>query len=86
MFHHSLDKADKEMETCLQQGSPLAMSWYIRKTWGEGKLVLALGEDIWDVEGFEKATLNQLLIEGKMKPYRNVPPQVIQVLNATIAA
>lgn len=37
-----------------------------------------VGDDIWDVKGYEKATLDELLVEGKLEPYRDLPPQVTQ--------
>ncbi|XXH00796.1 CDP-diacylglycerol--glycerol-3-phosphate 3-phosphatidyltransferase [Hypoxylon texense] len=75
---HSLEKVENEVDTCIEKGIPLSLAWWCRKTWGNGKLVKGVGDDIWEVKGYEKATLEGLLVDGKLEPYRDVPPQVTQ--------
>ncbi|KAI6084756.1 NmrA-like family protein [Hypoxylon rubiginosum] len=75
---HSIEKVENEVDTCIEKGIPLSLAWWCRKTWGNGKLVKGVGDDIWDVKGYEKATLDELLVEGKLEPYRDLPPQVTQ--------
>ncbi|KAI1347686.1 NAD(P)-binding protein [Xylaria sp. FL0043] len=81
-FIHSLDKVDAEIEARVRSGNPTALSWYVRKAWGVGDAVKGLGEDIWEVEGYEKATLRGLLLEGKLEPYKEVPAPVREMFYA----
>ncbi|KAI2465646.1 NmrA-like family protein [Annulohypoxylon bovei var. microspora] len=84
VFRHSLEKVDNEIETCIKNGIPLSLAWWCRKTWGNGTLVKSVGEEIWEVKGYQKVTLDDLLVGGKLVPYRDVPPQVVQAFNSTI--
>ncbi|KAI0376617.1 NmrA-like family protein [Hypomontagnella monticulosa] len=83
ILRHSLEKVEDEIDTCIRNGVPLALAWYCRKAWGNGTLVKGVGEDIWEVEEYKKATLEDLLIAGKLEPYRNIPPQAVQAFNST---
>ncbi|KAI0883288.1 NmrA-like family protein [Annulohypoxylon maeteangense] len=84
IFKHSLEKVDNEIETCIKNGIPLSLAWWCRKTWGNGTLVKSIGEEIWEVEGYPKATLEELLVGDKLSPYRDLPPQIKQAFNSTI--
>ncbi|KAI0397528.1 NAD(P)-binding protein [Xylariaceae sp. FL0594] len=80
VFHHSLSKVDEQIERDLESGKPTALSWYCRKTWGLGNVVKNVGGDVWDVEGYRKVTLREILLEeGRLEPYKDVPPQVAQL-------
>lgn len=79
---HSLEKVDAEIEQCVKNNTPTGISWHCRKAWGVGDFVKGIGEDIWEVEGYQKATLRELLVEGKLEPYRDVPPEVKQLFDA----
>ncbi|KAI0551942.1 NAD(P)-binding protein [Xylaria curta] len=81
-FLHSLDKVDAEIDQCIKNGIPTAISWHCRKAWAVGNIVKGIGEDIWEVEGYHKANLRELLLEDKLEPYRDVPPQVKQIFDA----
>ncbi|KAI8627475.1 NAD(P)-binding protein [Xylariaceae sp. FL1651] len=81
-FVHTLEKVDGEIDRCVRNGIPTALSWYCRRAWGTGDIVPGIGEDIWEVEGYEKATLLGLLLEGKLEPYRDIPPQVKQAFDS----
>ncbi|KAI0421709.1 NAD(P)-binding protein [Xylaria grammica] len=81
-FVHSLEKVDSEIEQCVKNGTPTALSWYCRKAWGTGDVVKGLGKDIWEVEGYQKATLRGLLLEGKLESYKEIPPQIKQLFDA----
>ncbi|KAI0423940.1 NAD(P)-binding protein [Xylaria sp. FL1042] len=81
-FVHSLAKVDAEIEACVKSGNPTALSWYCRRAWGAGDIVKGIGEDIWEVDGYEKATLRGLVLEGKLEPYKEIPAQVKQAFDA----
>jgi len=82
-FTHSLEKIDTEISKELERGSPLAAVWWYRRVWGAGQNVPNVGRDIWEVDGYPKATLDELLVEGKVDPYREVPPKLIGAVSAT---
>lgn len=79
---HSLEKVEKEIETCIGKGVPLSLAWWCRKSWGSGTFMRGLGDDIWEVKGFQKATLEGLLVEGGLEPYKDVPLQVRQAFDS----
>ncbi|KAI0849110.1 NmrA-like family protein [Daldinia vernicosa] len=81
IFRHSPEKIENELESAIKSGSPLALSWYCRKAWGEGIIVKGVS-DLWEVEGYKKATLEDLLLEGKLEPYRDVGPQIAKVFDS----
>ncbi|KAI1414491.1 NmrA-like family protein [Hypoxylon sp. FL1857] len=83
IFRHSLEKVDKEIETCIKNGIPLSLAWCCRKAWGNGTLVKGVGEDIWDVEDYKRASVEELLLGGKLEPYRDVPAHVREAFNST---
>ncbi|GJC99432.1 nmrA-like family protein [Colletotrichum higginsianum] len=77
---YSLEKANAELDICHKSESPLGMAWYNRKIWGTGQLVTMLGSDIWELPGYQKVTLEELVLEEKIKPYRDLPDWVQQYL------
>jgi hypothetical protein len=79
---HSLEKVDAEIDQGVKNNSPTALSWYCRKAWAVGDVVRGLGNDIWEVEGYQNATLRELLLEGKLEPYKDIPPQVKQLFDS----
>jgi translation elongation factor EF-4 len=79
---HSLEKVDAEIEQGVKNDIPTALSWYCRKAWGVGDVVKGIGEDIWEVDGYKKATLRGLLLEGQLEPYKDIPPQVKQLFDS----
>ncbi|KAI0150617.1 NAD(P)-binding protein [Xylariaceae sp. FL1272] len=78
-FSHSLDKVDDELTRSVAAGSPTAMSWHLRKAWGLGEIVPGIGNDIWEVDGYKKTTLRELLVENKLGAYKELPPPVEQM-------
>lgn len=78
---HSLDKVNAEVEHCISSGEIFAIPWYCRKTWGTGELMKMLSDDFWEVEGYQKATLEDLILEGKLEAYRDLPDFVVEYLD-----
>ncbi|TEA13689.1 Isoflavone reductase-like protein IRL [Colletotrichum sidae] len=76
IFHHSLEKINSETENGLRSGSPFTLSWYCRKIWGTGEQSKMVGKDRWDVWGYKKATLPELIVDGKLSRYKEFPPVV----------
>ncbi|KAF4874048.1 Eugenol synthase 1 [Colletotrichum siamense] len=74
--NHSLEKIDGEIEDGLASGSLFTLSWYCRKIWGTGQQAQMVGTDLWEVEGYKKATMKDLIVEEKLEYYREMPPQV----------
>lgn len=76
IFTHSLEKVEQEIEDGLRDGSLFTLSWYCRKIWGTGQQNRMIGKDAWEVEGYTKTSLDDLISGGKLGPYREMPPQV----------
>ncbi|KAK5710380.1 hypothetical protein LTR17_018906 [Elasticomyces elasticus] len=81
----SLFKVSAGVTRCLAEGSPFALMWYCRKVWATGQQSKMVGSDIWEVPGYTKATLQTLLAEGKLEPYREMPPQIIGAMIQELA-
>ncbi|KAI1178768.1 NAD(P)-binding protein [Nemania sp. FL0916] len=81
-FVHSLQRVNAEIDHCIKNGMPTALSWYCRKAWAIGDIVKGLGDGIWEVDGYKKATLAELLLEGKLEPYKEIPSQVKQLFDS----
>ena len=80
---HSVDKVDSEIKACVEAGSPMALLWYYRKLWGTGRHVDLIGRDIWEVNNYRKASLNELVLEGSLSSYRDMPMEVAKLLLTT---
>jgi hypothetical protein len=80
IIKHTIEQVDNEFESDLQQGNLLAMSWYIRKLWGIGKQVELTGNDLWEVDGYKKASLEELIVGGRLAGYRNLPPKQLSAI------
>ncbi|KAK2030798.1 NAD(P)-binding protein [Colletotrichum zoysiae] len=78
IFSHSLEKVNGEVEKGLASGSLFTLSWYCRKIWGTGQQAQTVGSDFWEVNGYKKATLEDLVLGGELKAYRDMPPQVVE--------
>ncbi|KAG7110272.1 hypothetical protein HYQ45_014869 [Verticillium longisporum] len=75
IFNQTVEKAVADFNAHLTSQSELsyiAPAWFYRKLWGTGELTSMLGSDIYDVPGYRKATLDELIVEGKVKPYRDL--------------
>ncbi|KAF9869318.1 hypothetical protein CkaCkLH20_13235 [Colletotrichum karsti] len=77
-FTHGLETVEREIEDGLSDGSLFTLSWYCRKIWGTGQQYRMIGKDVWAMEGYKKATLSDLIVEGKLEQYREMPPQVME--------
>ncbi|GKT52982.1 NmrA-like family protein [Colletotrichum tofieldiae] len=75
---HSLEKVNGEVEQGLESGSPFTLAWYCRKIWATGQQAQMVGSDFWEVNGYEKSTLEDLVVGGKLEAYREMPPQVAE--------
>ncbi|KAH7240458.1 hypothetical protein B0J15DRAFT_538082 [Fusarium solani] len=63
IFTQSVEKATADFHTHRTSNHPL---------WGTGELTSMLGSDIWDVPGYRKATVDDLIVEGKVNPYQDL--------------
>lgn len=55
---------------------PFALALYGRKIWATGEQAKMIGDDVWDVKNYSKATISCLIAESKLKPYRAMPAEV----------
>lgn len=53
-----------------------ALGLYCRKIWANGEQAKMIGDDVWDVKNYSKATVSSLIAESKLKPYRAIPAEV----------
>lgn len=74
IFRHSLEEVDHQIQDRLDKSKPLANAWYCRKIWGAGKLPELIGSDIWEVEGYKKKHLEELIVDDKLVAYRHFSP------------
>ncbi|KAH8653828.1 NmrA-like family-domain-containing protein [Xylariales sp. PMI_506] len=79
----SLEDVEARIDFCIERGIPLALAWHCRKTWGAGSGVEMIGSDVWEVPGYQKATLEGLLVRGELGPYRELPAPVLAAINST---
>ncbi|KAH6616790.1 hypothetical protein C7974DRAFT_427714 [Boeremia exigua] len=74
--YQSAEEATAQYHTHRNSGHPilslLSGAWFYRKLWGTGELTSMLGLDIWDVAGYRKATIDDLIVEGMVRPYRDL--------------
>ena len=84
VYRQSLEQVDKEIQSRITKGDMTALVFVYRRPWGEGKQVELVGNDVWDVKGYEKATLEELVVEGKLEPYKEFPPPFAAAIEATI--
>lgn len=59
----------------IAQGSPFALAFVCRLNWANGTALSILGpKEQWvDVKGYEKKTLEQLVVDGQLDEYRPLP-------------
>ncbi|KAJ5144597.1 NmrA-like family protein [Penicillium atrosanguineum] len=73
-FRHSLEEVDRQIQDHLDKGQPLANAWYCRRIWGAGKIPELIGSDIWEVDGYSKKSLEELIVDDKLVAYREGSP------------
>lgn len=73
----------KEIEARLQKGDISAIPLGYRLAWATGKHLELVGNDIWDVQGYPKTTLEKVVVEGDVEPYKAFPPQFAALIETT---
>ncbi|GLA90608.1 hypothetical protein AtubIFM61612_008793 [Aspergillus tubingensis] len=76
----SLEEINQRIEDSLSKESNLAVPAYCRKMWGTGEMMKMLPDDLWEVEGYKKASLEDLVIGGRLESYRTLPDHVLEYL------
>jgi hypothetical protein len=61
-----------DIEGPIVANKPYALALYCRKIWGTGQQVQMIGSDVWDIDGYRKATLHDLIVDRKVGPYRDM--------------
>ncbi|CAI7674985.1 unnamed protein product [Penicillium discolor] len=69
---HIVQALNEAVETT----NPFALALYGRKIWATGEQAKMIGDDVWDVKNYSKATISCLVAESKLKPYRAMPAEV----------
>ncbi|EWZ28387.1 NmrA-like family protein [Fusarium oxysporum Fo47] len=76
----SIGEINQTIEDCLSKESNLAVPSYCRKIWGTGEMMKMLPDDLWEVKDYKKASLEDLVIRGKLESYRALPDHVLEYL------
>ncbi|KAL4905052.1 hypothetical protein BDW74DRAFT_178062 [Aspergillus multicolor] len=74
--HQSADAVEAEIEEGLAAGSRFTLAAYCRRIWGSGEQVKMVGYDFWDVRGYQRAIVRELVGIGKLGEYRELPDEV----------
>ncbi|KAF5859762.1 hypothetical protein ETB97_002484 [Aspergillus alliaceus] len=70
---------NEKIENAIASGSAFALAYYCRKIWGTGQQVAMVGQDMWDLKEYPKACLRDLLIDGNLQSYRDMPVEVVNL-------
>ena len=81
IFRQSREELERQTIWRIDEGEPLALAWYCRRLWGIGEFVNAIGSDIWEMEGYQKKTLEDLIVKGEVVRYRDFPLEMLEVLD-----
>ncbi|GMG07169.1 unnamed protein product [Aspergillus oryzae var. brunneus] len=76
----SLEEVNRKIEDCISRESNLAVAAYCRKIWGTGEMMKMLPNDLWEVKDYRKASLEDLVLGGRLESYRVLPDQVLEFL------
>ncbi|KAJ6084587.1 hypothetical protein N7486_011387 [Penicillium sp. IBT 16267x] len=82
IFRQSQAEVHRGFDERVTGGFPLEIPYYGRHLWGAGGYVKAIGSDIWEVEGYQKKTLDELF-NGRMDLYRDFPPKILELIDRT---
>jgi hypothetical protein len=74
----SAQSINEAVETSLETGSGFALAFYCRKIWGNGQQTEIMGYDFWDVKGYRKASLHDLIVESRLQEYRELPSTLLE--------
>jgi hypothetical protein len=66
----------REFEELIDRDTPGALAFYCRRMWGKGQQESMLGQDMFEVVDYRKATLDDLVADGGLGEYRPLPPFV----------
>lgn len=78
-----MEEVDRQIQVRLDQGLPLALAWYFRGVWGSGKVHTMIGSDIWELEGYQKKSLKDLIEDEGLVAYRDTSPALAAALEKT---
>ncbi|KAK1573645.1 uncharacterized protein LY79DRAFT_583495 [Colletotrichum navitas] len=73
-----LEKIKDEVEQWLESVSVFTVAWYCHKIWGAGQQSQMIGSNFWEVDDYQKATLEDLILGEKLEAYREMPDQVVE--------
>ncbi|KAE8152376.1 hypothetical protein BDV25DRAFT_170511 [Aspergillus avenaceus] len=76
----SLQEVNQTIEDCISAESNLAVPSYCRKMWGTGEMMKMLPDDLWEVKDYKKASLEDLVLGGRLESYRTLPDHVLEYL------
>ncbi|KAJ5935792.1 hypothetical protein N7466_005339 [Penicillium verhagenii] len=82
IFRQSLEEIDRKFEERMAGDGVLTLPYACRRLWGTGDALKAVGSDVWEVEGYQKSTLDELF-NGGISSYRDFPTDLIDAVDAT---
>lgn len=83
IFRASVERVTKEIGARLQKNDVSAVALAYRLPWATGKHLELVGSDIWDVAGYPKTTLDKVVVEGDLEPFKVFPPQFVALMETT---
>jgi hypothetical protein len=83
IFRQSLEQIDEQLDRRVAAGDFTALAFAYRRPWGTGRQFQLIGNDIWEVEGYQKTTLEEVILGDKLEPYKEFPAPFLAALEAT---
>ncbi|PYI16562.1 NAD(P)-binding protein [Aspergillus violaceofuscus CBS 115571] len=81
-FTVPLGEVTCRVDAMIEANNPLALAWYTRKNWGNGDQLKFLGSDIWEVDGYDNKSIEDLVVAGKLGEYRAMPEQITSIFES----
>ncbi|BCS30148.1 uncharacterized protein APUU_80451A [Aspergillus puulaauensis] len=80
--HESAESINEVVESSIATGSKFALAFYCRRIWGSGQQTEMMGCEFWDVKGFRKASLHDLIVGGRLQEYRELPSALLEFVES----
>ena len=83
IFRQSLAAVEQEIDARLAKGDMTAVALSYRHPWGEGTNNKYNPEDVWTVKDYPKTTLDEVVVQGQLGSYKDLPSKLAEGLEST---